>query len=370
MDASLRRVSVRDLPGSLQEYRGRRELGDISREFRAALFAGGRDCSLGGVTRCPASGIRIEAENPATCVVQCFNSGETLMTHSKNVLRHLASAFLGDSPSPKRRRMRQVTPMLDGLEDRVVLSHIGGFHHHHAPPRRERADQHVEHGSVSNTSSTSDSTGIQHGHNDRRPRARRSPRLARRSVSDIQTIELASGTTIGELTAIHAAFQTLSSDGLQPSSSSALSSFEDSLVKSFANGTTLTGNATLLSQFEALYTSSPTTQQTTDLTTAYNALAAAITSSNITVVRSLDDRHRLRRRPGRGEQHEHRDLPVLHARDRQGRRLAARMTEAWKAAATERRWRASARRRCPGRRRTRYGRPVGPPGPMAGLRQA
>ena len=100
--------------------------------------------------------------------------------------------------------------------------------------------------------------------------------------SDIQTIELASGTTIGQLTAIHAAFQTLAGDGLQPSSSSALSSFEDSLVKSFANGTTLTGNATLLAQFEALYTSSPTTQQTTDLTTAYNALAAAVTSSNIT----------------------------------------------------------------------------------------
>jgi hypothetical protein len=31
-----------------------------------------------------------------------------------------------------------------------------------------------------------------------------------------------------------------------------------------------------------LYTSSPTTQQTTDLTAAYNALAAAVTSSNIT----------------------------------------------------------------------------------------
>ena len=38
----------------------------------------------------------------------------------------------------------------------------------------------------------------------------------------------------------------------------------------------------VLAQFEALYTSSPTTQQTTDLTTAYNALAAAVTSSNIT----------------------------------------------------------------------------------------
>jgi hypothetical protein len=84
------------------------------------------------------------------------------------------------------------------------------------------------------------------------------------------------------LTAIRAAFQTLASDGLQPTSSSALSSFENSLVTSYAGGTTLTGNATLLAQFEALYTSSPTTQETTDLTTAYNALAAAVTSSNFT----------------------------------------------------------------------------------------
>jgi hypothetical protein len=53
-------------------------------------------------------------------------------------------------------------------------------------------------------------------------------------------------------------------------------------VTANAAGTTLTGDATLLSQFEAIYTSSPTTQQTTDLTAAYNALAAAVMSSNIT----------------------------------------------------------------------------------------
>ena len=53
-------------------------------------------------------------------------------------------------------------------------------------------------------------------------------------------------------------------------------------MTAYASGTTLAGDSTLLSQFEALYTSSPTTQETTDLTTAYNALAAAVTSSNIT----------------------------------------------------------------------------------------
>ena len=91
--------------------------------------------------------------------------------------------------------------------------------------------------------------------------------------SDIQTIQLASGTTVGEQTALGIAFQTLHTDGLTPSSYSALQSFENSLVTTNANSTTpgiLTGNATLLAQFEAIYTSSPTTQQTTDLTSAYN----------------------------------------------------------------------------------------------------
>jgi hypothetical protein len=84
------------------------------------------------------------------------------------------------------------------------------------------------------------------------------------------------------LTAIETTFATLKADGLTPTSASALTAFENSLVTTFASGTAVTGNATLLSQFEALYTSTPTTQQTTDLTAAYNALAAAVTSSNIT----------------------------------------------------------------------------------------
>src|SRR4051812_32844496 len=54
------------------------------------------------------------------------------MAHSKNVLGQIMSDFLGDSPSPKRRRTRRLTPMVDGLEDRVVLSHLGGLHHLHA----------------------------------------------------------------------------------------------------------------------------------------------------------------------------------------------------------------------------------------------
>jgi hypothetical protein len=90
---------------------------------------------------------------------------------------------------------------------------------------------------------------------------------------DVQAIELASSVTVSQLTSIKVTFQTLQTDGLSPSSRSALSSFENSLVTTLASGTTLTVSATLLSQLEALYTSSPTATQTTDLTTAYNAQA-------------------------------------------------------------------------------------------------
>jgi hypothetical protein len=198
------------------------------------------------------------------------------MLHSQNYLRQLVYAFLGDPPPPKRRRTRQMTPTLDGLEDRVVLSHIAGFHHHHAHHAASAETSAASTASAADTTATTLTSTTSSTSSSTLQTARQTLQ------NDIQTIELASSTTIGELAAIHAAFETLNSDGLEPTSSSALSNFEDSLVKSFANGTTLTGNATLLAQFEALYTSSPTTQETTDLTTAYNSLAAAISSSNIT----------------------------------------------------------------------------------------
>jgi hypothetical protein len=200
------------------------------------------------------------------------------MSNSTNVVRQLLSTFLGNAQPPKRRRVRQLTPTVDGLEDRVVLSHIGVVHHHHAHHVASVQAASTSTASTASTSGTTATTSDTTGST-----SSSTLDTARQTLlNEIQTVELASGTTIGQLAAIQAAFQTLSSDGLKPTSESALSSFEDSLVKSFANGTTLTGNATLLAQFEALYTTSPTAQETTDLTTAYYALAAAVTSSNIT----------------------------------------------------------------------------------------
>jgi hypothetical protein len=208
----------------------------------------------------------------------------------------------GGTRAGKVRRPRKVVLSIDGLEERVTPAHGGLAHHavahlhaaahhaHHSDSASATASTSTESSTTSSTSaaaatSTTDSSDSSSSTSSSSSSSSSSSTLSSALAtlkSDVQTIELASGTTVGQLTAIAQAFETLKTDGLTPTSESALESFENTLVTDFASGTTLTGNSTLLSQFEALYTSSPTTQETTDLTTAYDALAAAVTSSNIT----------------------------------------------------------------------------------------
>ena len=227
---------------------------------------------------------------------------------------------LGKSPSGKTRRPRQVALGWESLEDRVTPAHVALAHHAFAHLQAAAHHAHAVHAhsttsstdstdtttastavassttgsssltsgtSSSSTDSSSSTTGSSTDSSSSTTSSSSSSSsslsTAKQTLrSDIQKIELASDTTVGQLTAIAVAFETLKTDGLSPSSQSALESFENSLVTDYASGTALTGNATLLSQFEAIYTSSPTTQETADLTTAYNALAAAVSSSNIT----------------------------------------------------------------------------------------
>ncbi len=182
--------------------------------------------------------------------------------------------------APKSRGPRRVELSCDPLEERATPSHLMPHLAAAVPVPRQVA----HHSSLGNTTTPSPVTpthgvGGSHSTNTALKTAIQTLR------KDVQTIELASGTTVGQLTAIRVAFQKLASDGLKPSSYSALQSFENSLVTaktSLPTGTTLASDTTLLNQFMALYTSSPTTQQTTDLTTAYNALAAAVTSAGVT----------------------------------------------------------------------------------------
>jgi len=184
----------------------------------------------------------------------------------------------------------------DPLEERVTPSHFGGavqdlaaavyVHHQVAPHSRATSTLPIPGpgGSPGNPAPPSP-VGSTHGKGGSHSTNSALQTALKTLKSDVQTIELASGTTVGELTAIKIALRTLTTDGLFPSSRSALSSFENSLVTantSLPTGTTLASDTTLLNQFVALYTSSPTTQQTTDLTTAYNALAAAVTSAGVT----------------------------------------------------------------------------------------
>src|SRR5271165_6591240 len=217
--------------------------------------------------------------------------GEHEMKHWRFVVEDLIASHRR-LRTPRSRGPRRVELSCDPLEERVTPSHLDVVQPlavaahvqqvtHYSSAATSTLPIPGHRGSLGNTTPPSP-VGSTHGKGGSHS-TNSAPQTALKNLrTEVQTIELASDTTVGELTAIRVAFQTLTTDGLTPSSRSALSSFENSLVTAYASGTTLAGDTTLLSQFEAIYTSSPTTQQTTDLTTAYNALAAAVTSSSIT----------------------------------------------------------------------------------------
>jgi hypothetical protein len=182
----------------------------------------------------------------------------------------LADLILGRSRvrAASIRQSRQANLLCESLEGRVAPAHGAVAHHALAPVH---AAAHL----------------ARHqpplGESDRDRAMRSRLRKALQTLqADVQAIELCSSTTIGQLAAIREAHRALASDGLAPSGASDLASFADSLVTAHASGTTLAGNASLLSQFVAIYTKAPTAQQKAQLTMTYNALAAAVTSANIT----------------------------------------------------------------------------------------
>jgi hypothetical protein len=192
----------------------------------------------------------------------------------------LATAWASSSAPAKRRRLRRVELSWDCLEERKVLSHVGLHHAHHAATAVTGLVAHASSASSTTGSNASSTTG------STTPTSTSSSTLSSALETlhnDVQAIELASGTTVGELTAIATTFATLKTDGLTPSSASALTAFENNLVTNTAGATTTP--TTTLSDFELLYTTTPaslTSTQTADLTAAYNALTAAVNSSNIT----------------------------------------------------------------------------------------
>lgn len=215
------------------------------------------------------------------------------MQLGKSIMTLLCSRR-GIPRAERPRRVRKLTLTCDTLEGRVTPAHIGALHHvaaavhahHHHSQTESSSSSSTSTSGTTATASTSNSTTNGSSTNGSSTDGSSSGTTLTAAFaalqSDVLSIEQGSNTTVGELSAIRSAFDTLASDGLRPSSQSALQSFENGLVTAFASGTTLAGDSTLLGQFEALYSSSPTTQQTTDLTAAYNALAAAVTSSNIT----------------------------------------------------------------------------------------
>ena len=208
------------------------------------------------------------------------------MKHWRIVIEDLIASHRGLRAS-KSRGPRRVQLSCDPLEERVTPSHLGVQHlaaalqvqplAHHSSGAASALPIPGPRGSLGTTPPgpvvPTHGVGRSHSTNSALQTA------LKNLQSEVQTIEGASSTTVGELTAIKVAFQTLRTDGLKPTSPSALQSFENNLVLATAGLTTTT--PTTLAYFESLYPTSTSTQ-TTDLTTAYKALAAAVTSSNIT----------------------------------------------------------------------------------------
>jgi hypothetical protein len=193
----------------------------------------------------------------------------------------------------RARRAQRATLLCETLEGRVAPAHFHGVHHALiAIYGQQTGGRSESHSTTAQGMIASSAVGASApSATSRADRTRRtqypSQRLTLASalkalMNEIQIIKLGSTTTIGQLTAIEIAMRTLSAGGLSPSSTAVLESFEDRLVTASASGTILENNLGLLRQFEALYTSSPTTQETADLTVAYNALIAAVMSAGIT----------------------------------------------------------------------------------------
>ena len=233
------------------------------------------------------------------------------------------SAPVGVSTTPRRSRRMEFS--WDGLEDRKVMSHGGALHHLHAAA----VAHHVA--STTSTSTTSSTVSASTSSTTSTTSSNSTLTTARQTLQkDVQTVLSASGTTIGELSAIHTAFQTLETDSLTPSSQSALSTFENSLVTSFASGTTLTGNATLLSQFEGAVYQHP--DDPADDRPHHRVQRPGGRRDLLEHHRGEyhDHQHRLRGRPRRREQHQHCNLPLLLPGDRPGRRVRPRIWRAWR----------------------------------------
>ncbi len=142
--------------------------------------------------------------------------------------------------APKARGARRVELSCDPLEERVTPSHPGAMLHVAAALHLQQQVAHHASGATSTlpipgprgpAGNTTPPVTAPLPHGGRSHSTNSALQTALKALqSGVQTIELASGTTVGQLTAIKVAFRTLATDGLRPTSQSALSSFENSLV--------------------------------------------------------------------------------------------------------------------------------------------
>ena len=239
---------------------------------------------------------------------------------------------------------RHVELSCDPLEERVTPSHLGPMQHlaaavhvqpltHHSSGAKSTLPVLLPGGWLGNSPPPVTVPLPHRGHGHSTNSALQT--ALKTLQSEVQTIELASGTTVGQLTAIKVAFRTLASDGLHPTSQSALSSFENSLVTTNATtpgSITSTGANTTLAHpvrgplHEFDHHAHGAANDGSDHGLQCPGCRGDLRGSH--EHRHHDHQYRLGGCPGRFAHQEHRgrdpdpNFPLLHTRDRSGcRRL-------------------------------------------------
>lgn len=225
-----------------------------------------------------------------------------MMAVRESVLSRLVHAFQGKAAPPRRRRGRQVSPTFDAMEDRLVLSHFG--HYHHLALQFASSSFKASTNSLSSTTATTSSTT---GATSSTTATTRSTNEDPDSTTDcaggafqqntqlqtdiqqlrtdIGTVYSNSSVTDSQRQALATDFQALHTAGVTVDISQ-LQTVATELLTALANGTYLDNASTIQSDFIAAFSGASGAALTTDqaalVDTAYNDFLAVAQNLNIT----------------------------------------------------------------------------------------
>jgi hypothetical protein len=185
------------------------------------------------------------------------------MKYPKGALKYGSSAWSGGSP----RRPRRAELAWDCLEERTVLSHVGGAGLQQALHRAHAHHSSIGSGTSTTTGTTTTTTGSTQLQTDQQA-----------LNAAIQALRKTSGTTVGELATLRSDFQALRQAGLVPASS-AIEQFKTDLLTAVAAANTA-GTALTTDQLSSLRA---------EFTNAFGTSATSSTSNAALISQAFTD---------------------------------------------------------------------------------